>query len=468
MGLLRLFLALSVIAGHAQTTIFGVNGIGAWYAVNFFFIISGFYMAMVLNGKYKEVSNFQFYKSRVLRIFPAYYIGMVLAVVVSYAAITNLFDSLTITSKIIYVFQNLFIAGQDLSYLFCVKASSGACASPVGLTINPPAWSLAVELGFYLVAPFFLKSQFKTFLFVLGGAIYLGALNFIEFPLGPIGSLQPAEVWAYTYYFYPSSFAFFGGGALAYHLSKSTNEPNYFAAIGALVILSVSQTVMPFWHLLFFSMAIPVLFKYTANNKLDRVIGELSYPVYILHFPILILVKGYASEYPKIVSVFSLGTLVAITSVVLGAVVYYFVERKVSGFRHSESFLDSEEKSKTSIHYKASKILAVVYMIVPVIVTAYIISAQYELRSTPASTPYNLTDSNWLGGVSRNNAAFFIRRTGINLSVYKVGAKVKLSSSGIREIVRVDESASYINVYLAGDILSGEADGYPHQINVVE
>lgn len=49
MGFLRLFLALSVIAGHSQSTVFGFNGIGAWYAVQFFFIISGFYMAMVLN-----------------------------------------------------------------------------------------------------------------------------------------------------------------------------------------------------------------------------------------------------------------------------------------------------------------------------------------------------------------------------------------------------------------------------------
>jgi len=466
MGLLRLFLALSVIAGHAQTTIFGANGIGAWYAVNFFFIISGFYMAMVLNGKYKDVSNYQFYKSRVLRLFPAYYIGLGLALLVSYAAVSGLFSSLTITSKIIYVFQNLFIVGQDLSYLFCLETHSGVCADSVGLTINPPAWSLAVELGFYLVAPFILKSQKKTFLFVLAGAVYLGILNFIEFPISHLGALKPAESWAYTYYFYPSSFAFFGGGALAYHLSKNSDEPNYFAAVGALIVLSMSQTIMPFWHLLFFSLAIPVLFKYTANNKVDRVIGELSYPVYILHFPILILVKRYSSAQPEIVSMVSTGTLVAIVSIILGAAVYYFVERKVSNFRHSDGFIFSEKLSRSYLHYKATKLLAVAYMIVPVVVTAYIIISQHEVISTPSSTPYNLTDSNWSGGINKNTPAFFIKRTDANLKAYTVGAKVKFGASGVREIVRVDKSPAYINVFLSGDLLNGEGDGYPNKIYI--
>ena len=42
MGVLRLFLALSVIAGHAGTTIFSFNGIGAWYAVNLFLSFRAF------------------------------------------------------------------------------------------------------------------------------------------------------------------------------------------------------------------------------------------------------------------------------------------------------------------------------------------------------------------------------------------------------------------------------------------
>jgi peptidoglycan/LPS O-acetylase OafA/YrhL len=45
---LRLLLALAVVAGHAGMQF----EIGPRYAVNVFFMISGFYMTLVLNEKY--------------------------------------------------------------------------------------------------------------------------------------------------------------------------------------------------------------------------------------------------------------------------------------------------------------------------------------------------------------------------------------------------------------------------------
>jgi peptidoglycan/LPS O-acetylase OafA/YrhL len=50
-----------------------LKGYTGLYAVNVFFIISGFYMAMILNGKYEDKTSIQFYKSRVFRLFPTYY-----------------------------------------------------------------------------------------------------------------------------------------------------------------------------------------------------------------------------------------------------------------------------------------------------------------------------------------------------------------------------------------------------------
>lgn len=206
MGLLRFFLALSVIAGHAKTTVFGFNGIGAWYAVNFFFIISGFYMAMILNEKYKDITPVNFYKSRAFRLFPAYYVGTLIALFVSFGNVVDYYEHLSIGAKFYFIFQNVFIFGQDLPYLLCIKTTSFGCASPVGMTINPPAWSLAVELGFYLTAPYILKSEQKTFAFVLLGCGYLLSINKIHFPLDSVEYLRSVDISAFNYYFYPSSF----------------------------------------------------------------------------------------------------------------------------------------------------------------------------------------------------------------------------------------------------------------------
>lgn len=375
MGLLRLFLALSVIAGHSGATIFGFKGIEAGYAVNFFFIISGFYMAMVLNEKYRTTSPIAFYKSRALRLFPTYYIGLTIALAVSFGTISTLYSDLTDKSKIFYILQNIFMFGQDLSYLLCANNNSGICVSPVELTINPPAWSLAVELGFYLIAPFVLKSEKKVFSFITFGCAYLIAVNNMNFPLSDIKHLAPVGIGAFNYYFYPASFIFFGCGAMAYHMSKRTVEPHYWAAISIVLMLSfAADTVMPFWHLLLISLAIPVLFKYTARNKLDRFVGELSYPAYILHFPILVCLRPFAQTHPGYFSILSLGSWVAIASCSIGLLIYLFIEKKIDSYRHSESFfrIDTSSTAKKV----AIRPLVTAYFALPIIVVAYVLVSQ--------------------------------------------------------------------------------------------
>ena len=51
MGLLRFLLAMCVIAGHS-IAIFGLPTLDARLAVKTFFMISGFYMTLILTSKY--------------------------------------------------------------------------------------------------------------------------------------------------------------------------------------------------------------------------------------------------------------------------------------------------------------------------------------------------------------------------------------------------------------------------------
>ncbi len=69
MGFLRLYLALCVVAGHAGD-VFPWEMHNGRQAVQIFFIISGFYIELILSGKYH--TRTAFYKSRALRIFPPY------------------------------------------------------------------------------------------------------------------------------------------------------------------------------------------------------------------------------------------------------------------------------------------------------------------------------------------------------------------------------------------------------------
>ena len=70
MGTLRLLLAIGVIAEHAGIAI----GVGSFTAVEAFFMLSGFYMSLILsNGTYRTLP---FYLSRALRIFPVFWLAM--------------------------------------------------------------------------------------------------------------------------------------------------------------------------------------------------------------------------------------------------------------------------------------------------------------------------------------------------------------------------------------------------------
>lgn len=219
MGILRLFLSISVIAAHSGTFVFSSHWIDGGYAVNLFFIISGFYMALILSGKYKAINPIFFYENRVLRLLPLYCIGLFLAVIVSYDDIYSFFQSLTFHSKIFFITQNMFVFGQDLSYILCGKDLSGQCAGSVPLTINPPAWSLSVELIFYIIAPFFVKTAKKTLLLFFVSILYFISLRFVSFPLHNIKYFLNSDSYMFNHYFYPSSFLFFSFRLVLWHIT---------------------------------------------------------------------------------------------------------------------------------------------------------------------------------------------------------------------------------------------------------
>ena len=78
MGSLRLLLAISVLIAHSGP-ISGFSLIGGIEAVEIFFIISGFYMALILNTKYVGVNSYYlFITNRFLRIFPTYWLVLLL------------------------------------------------------------------------------------------------------------------------------------------------------------------------------------------------------------------------------------------------------------------------------------------------------------------------------------------------------------------------------------------------------
>lgn len=344
MGLLRIVLALSVIVGHSGTLVFGYKGVDAFYAVNVFFIVSGFYIALILNEKYTTPeTNSIFLFNRVLRLYPVYLIGLALALVEQWhrGNISNLFgftSTFSLLERFFIYGSNLTMLGQDLLYVFCFdqKGSEGSCVWGGGLSLNPPAWSISVEVVFYAIAPFVLRSRTRTLWFLAIGVTYAVAAALIPVPfVKRFNSVADANTL--RYYAFPASFMFFAAGALAYHYiykRRPLTLPSY--PILALIVfaLSLTSTALPWWHAVLFALAIPTLFEWTKRSKADRFVGDLSYSVYILHFPILLWVQKFMRE-PGTTGwpVPGSGNVTAVITVLMAVAVLILVEKPIDRFR---------------------------------------------------------------------------------------------------------------------------------------
>jgi peptidoglycan/LPS O-acetylase OafA/YrhL len=178
MGSLRFLLALAVAGGHAA----GFSGLAASrifpgaYAVQIFYVISGFLMAMILNGKYADTpgGNWTFYTNRIVKIFASYFAVLAVTVAVcllSKAATGNalLLENwfaqagvMTFSTWAFATLTNIFIVGQEWGFLLTYRAGSlfyslqAFSEPPIGsqFTVIVPAWTISIELLFYLVAPF--------------------------------------------------------------------------------------------------------------------------------------------------------------------------------------------------------------------------------------------------------------------------------------------------------------------------
>jgi peptidoglycan/LPS O-acetylase OafA/YrhL len=350
MGCLRLLLALSVLIGHSDHS-FGLPDVNNTLAVRSFYVISGFYMALVLRGKYRDKPYYVFIRSRYLRLFPAYCSVLALSVLCGLGTyvltgqsgwplhgwantITELHPSTIVT----YALSNVFIWGQDiLSY--CKVNNHGALLFDYldaykqttfgGYMLVPQAWTLGIELSFYLIAPFLAVRSIAVVVAVMAGSFLLRL-----FVLPAFGVVSSA--FGYRFFFF--EIVYFCLGILSFDLytfyrSRSLHGKWHWFVVGllSLVFLSAGGAVAAPLRYAALFLIVPSLFLLTKANRLDRFVGELSYPVYISHMVVLYTLAQYykgGNELPAI-----------LITMLLSVGIYAFVERPADVWRERLGFV---------------------------------------------------------------------------------------------------------------------------------
>lgn len=340
MGFLRLFFAVAVVAAHAGP-IFGIALVSGRTAVECFFVISGFYMAMVLEKKYLRLPTRAwrtFMGARLLRLLPIYALMLVagLCLVLLGGAIyigdraqpmTQLFELPAVT-WIPIVFSNLVVFTQDWSMFSAIDPAGYLHFSPDVFSeaspayrffLVPQAWTVGLELTFYLLAPGLARRSNRTLGLILVSSV---ALRFLFAFMGLRG-----DPWSYR--FFPFELSLFVAGMLAFRFRDRLRGLLRVRGIWPLVIVGGALALLPVlgaWPaingvaLLAFPFAVaalvPAIFESTSKSRVDRWVGEYSYPVYMIHVLVLSIFASVGVNPPGVVAV--LACLAAASVVVFG------------------------------------------------------------------------------------------------------------------------------------------------------
>lgn len=295
MGTLRILLSLAVVVAHVGgESILGFPFFGptAYQAVSCFFIISGFYMALVLRTKY-HTNTKAFYQARMLRLFPIYAFSVFTFFVLQSIAATlgkpmgvwSVLEksSFSLLEYLMAILANFTGLGSDSIFLWS-KITENYLD---GLLVLPVVWSLGIEITFYLLAPFILL---RSGMFILCLSLLALGMRFA------VSWLNEFNWTVWNYYFFPTNLCFFLSGSLAWLATEKiqiiqSRIAGWFAWVILLICVIFGDKIFD-WHSIVilygaFVALIGPVFCLTKNWAWDRAIGELSYPIYLVHWGLL-------------------------------------------------------------------------------------------------------------------------------------------------------------------------------------
>lgn len=323
MGFLRFLLATLVLMGHINISIGGYH-LGV-IAVILFYLLAGQVVARLWSQlQSRQHALLLFARDRLLRIFPQYLAAMLLSSVLWLAGAESSF--LSGTPDTFSWLANLLIIPLNF-YMY-----NGLDT----FTLVPPAWSLGAELQFYLLAPLILSLRVSAQRLCL-------LLSFLVYCLAQLQLLDPDH---YGYRLIPGVLFIFMLGAVftpgAALFAQQRGQRVFWGiawlllcAYAAILLLISDHVHFRFEVALGLALGVPLMvglrrlrFQRPLLYQLDRRAGELSYGVFLFHYPALWMLQmfGFTGEglaaFPLVLAV----------SVLLALAGHWLIERPVWRF----------------------------------------------------------------------------------------------------------------------------------------
>ncbi len=287
-GTYRLFLAIIVVFHH----LIAIPVIGH-HAVQGFFILSGYLMTFIMRNSYGYSLGGirRFAVNRFLRLYPAYWMVLILSVLAIYYFGEN---QARAYRAFIFLPRNPGEIAQNISLIYL-----NLFPTHVAPRISPPTWALTIELVFYfLIALGLSRSRLGTSLWLAASVLYTAISIGIDLP------------YRYRYSFILAGSLPFSLGSFLFHFRGSilkiiSSLPRFInpATLSLLFLVNSSMAAagkgipsLSFYEtwgsclnicIHFCIIAALIEGKYPAMTKaLDEKLGNYSYPIYLMHWQV--------------------------------------------------------------------------------------------------------------------------------------------------------------------------------------
>lgn len=333
----RGFAIILVVLYHLKVPFFGWGFIG----VDIFFVLSGFLM-MSLYPKLSDLNQIgKFYRSRYLRIYPILTITLVISFIYGYFFLLPNESFLVLKASL---FGMLGLS--NLDYWLSDQYFVSSMFRPL---LN--LWSLGVELQFYLIYPLLLKlfSKYPKSIYVLFFSSFFLFIILSEVSPQTVFFLLPFRIWEFLAGIFLARTSSYS--SLAFDSIRKIQKRQLLSVllfISATVAL-VEQTASFFAVMVLLSVLSTTVFlalRLKLKNKLlitaTRLIttlGNYSYAIYLLHFPIIVLTNYMPLEGNRL-GIYSIVDLLKIC-ILVGSLAFLsrkFVENRIrvsTNFQHS-------------------------------------------------------------------------------------------------------------------------------------
>lgn len=279
--------AIVVVIAHVSHG----TALSGYLAVDFFFLLSGFVISRAFEPKLRLGMGFgEFVMQRIIRLYPLFALGMLIGLAARFSV--AMFDPMTAAQIALSFALNIFMLPSPATPLY-------------SFPINPPAWSLFFEFAVNLLfAATITRLKRRALVVIIAASAALlvwcahhyGTLNLGSFLSTSYGGAGRTV------------FAFTSGVLIASLHSqasrRSSVSPFLLLALAGCLFVDLSGKFRMGFDLLFAMVLAPCLLWAGASvqpprqfAKFSQALGDISYPLYAIHFPLMWLFEAVADRF---------------------------------------------------------------------------------------------------------------------------------------------------------------------------